>query len=151
MAKDMTYSHVPENCLFIISEIKNSEENFSVLRKIRINENRKKIPKPLIDIASDLEELYHNIYDVNLYIYKAEKGLTIIEIQYYPRTSLEPGYRKSMETQEPMWHCKVYTPLYYSDTNEKFDINWQFGALNHKWKMFWWKLQGNKRHGKEVR
>jgi len=38
-----------------------------------------------------------------------------------------------------MLHCKVPIPQYADQTKEKFNINWQLGTLDSKWKMFWWK------------
>ena len=123
--------------MYILSEIKDSEGNPSIERKNRIKENEKKYPKPFAEIVTEVKKIYDDLYDVNLYIYKAKKNLTIIEIRYYPRSSLSPEYKNEVETRETMLHCKVATPIYYSEDKEKFDINWQFEPFNHKWKMFW--------------
>ena len=144
MARDLSYSDISDKCLYIISEIKDSDKNFYERNKIRIKENSSKTPKPLADILPDLEALYSNFYDVNLYVYKSDKQLTIIEIQYYPRSSLDIEYRQKTQSQQTMLHCKVANPPYYSDTKEKFDINWEFEPLNHKWKMFWWRRKTKK-------
>lgn len=40
--------------------------------------------------------------------------------------------------------CKVPIPYYADQTKEKFNINWQLGTFDHKWKMFWWKLEMKK-------
>jgi hypothetical protein len=144
MARDLSFTIISDNCLYIISEIKDSEKNFDERNKIRIKENSLKTPEPLADILPDLEALYPNFYDVNLYVYKANKQVTIIEIQYYPRSSLDIEYRQKTQSQQTMLHCKVANPPYYSDTKEKFDINWEFEPLNHKWKMFWWRRKTKK-------
>jgi hypothetical protein len=141
LARDLCFNDINDNCLYIISEIRNSEKNFQELNRIRIKENSLKTPKPLVDILPGLEALYSNFYDVNLYVYKADKQATIIEIQYFPRSSLDIDYRKKTESRQTMLHCKVATPSYSSDTKEKFDINWEFEPLHHKWKMFWWRFK----------
>jgi hypothetical protein len=139
MARDSSFNNISDNCKFIISEIKHSDKNFFERNKIRKTDNDKKIPKPLADIILELEILYPNLYDVNLYIYKAKKDSTIIEIQYYPRTALDIDYQKITANQEPLLQCKVSVPPYATDSGEKFDINWELGTLRHKWKLFWWK------------
>lgn len=139
MARDSSINKISDNCSFIISEIKHSADNGDDLNKIRKSENDKKTPKSLADIVADLDKLYPDLYDVNLYVYKADKNSTIIEIQYFPRSSQDIEYQKISATQETMLHCKVAIPPYCSGTNEKFDINWPLGTFNHKWKMFWWR------------
>lgn len=138
MARDSSFNSISDNCKFIISEIKHSNKNIFEQDKIRKIDNDKKIPKSLNDIIVELEKLYENLYDVNLYVYKANKYLTIIEIQYFPRSSLDLEYQKIAATQETMLHCKVAVPSYAYDNKQKFDINWQLGTINHRWKMFWW-------------
>lgn len=144
LARDSSFNDISDNCKFVISEIKHSDKNFFEQNKIRKSINDKKIPKPLTDIIGELETLYVNLYDVNLYVYKASKYSTIIEIQYFPRSSLDIEYQKTSATQETMLHCKVSIPAYASDNKEKFDINWQLGTTNHKWKMFWWQWKTKK-------
>lgn len=139
LARDLSFSYISDNCLYIITKISDNAKNFHDRNKIRLKENSLKVPKSLSQILPDLEALYSNFYDVNLYIYKADKQVTIIEIQYYPRSSLEMEYNEKTEFQESMLHCKVSLPAYHIDTKEKFDINWEFEPLNHRWKMFWWK------------
>jgi len=145
IARDLSYTLISDNCLYIISEIKDSDKRFHERDQLRKKENGLKVPKTLVNILLELNVLYPNFYDVNLYIYKAAKQMTIIEIQYYPRSSLDLEYQQFTQTKETMLHCKVSHPAYYSERNEKFDINWEFGPLNHIWKMFWWKRKLNKR------
>ena len=150
MARDSSFNNISDNCKFIISEIKHSDKNFFEQNKIRKTENEKKTPKPITDIIVELATLYSNLYDVNLYVYKADKNSTLIEIQYFSRSSLDIEYQKKSATQETMLHCKVAIPPYASDNKEKFDINWQLGTLNHKWKMFWWKWRTRQQQTKKT-
>jgi hypothetical protein len=152
MARDSSFNNISDNCSFIISEIKHSDKNFFEQTKIRKADNDEKTPKSLADIVAELEKLYPNLYDVNLYVYKADKDSTIIEIQYFPRSSHDIEYQKISATQETMLHCKVALPSYARETKEKFDINWEHGTLNHKWKMFWWRQKTKRylrKHSKE--
>jgi hypothetical protein len=144
MARESSFNNISDNCKFIISEIKHSDKNFFEQNKIRKIDNDKKTPKPLTDTIVELETIYANLYYVNLYVYKADSHSTIIEIQYFPRSSNDFEYQKISATQETMLHCKVAVPAYASYNKEKFDINWQLGTLNHKWKMFWWQRKTKK-------
>ncbi len=144
MARESSFNKISDNCKFIISKIKHSDKNFFEQNKIRKIDNDKKTPKPLTDTIVELEIIYANLYDVNLYVYKAESHSTIIEIQYFPRSLHDVEYQRISATQETMLHCKVAVPPYASDNKEKFDINWQLGTLNHTWKMFWWQRKTKK-------
>ena len=144
MARESSFNKISDNCKFIVSEIKHSDKNFFEQNKIRKINNGKKTPKPLNDTIAELEKIYANLYDVNLYIYKADNHLTIIEIQYFPRSSHDTEFQNISATQETMLHCKVAIPVYASDNKQKFDINWQLETFNHKWKMFWWHRKSKK-------
>lgn len=39
------------------------------------------------EVSAELFELYSNLYDVNFYVYGARKLETIVEIQYFLKTS----------------------------------------------------------------
>lgn len=144
MARDVAFNTISENCLYIISEILDSDMDLSTIEKIRIRNNCLKTPKDLKVLIPELEELYPNLYDVNLYVYKAKRTYTVVEIQYYPRSTHSPDYQKLTELQETMLHCKVPLPNYHADHSDKFDINWQSGTLNHRWRMFWWRRKKRK-------
>ena len=139
LARDLSHNDISSNCLYILTEIENSEENTNECQKKRKKINDKKTPKSLAAILTDLDVLFPKLFDVNLYIYKAKKDSTIIEIQNYPRTALDIDYQKITANQEPLLQCKVSVPPYATDSGEKFDINWELGTLRHKWKLFWWK------------
>lgn len=142
MARELSWNDISGNCRYIISEIKEYQVNFFEERKIRIAENNKKNPVPLVDMMPVLMDLYSNLYDINLYVYNAKKELTIIDIRYYQKSSLEPDYGKTVQEDAPMLHCKVEMPPYYDEKKIKFDINWVHNSLNHRWKMFWWRRKG---------
>lgn len=136
LAIDLTWNTISNNCKFILSEITNTEKNFFEQQRIRKKENDKKNSVALQDIIPALQNLYSNLYDINLYIYRAEKKLTIIEIGYYLKSSLGEDHRLSVIDKEPMLHCKVAIPPWLDDKKEKFDINWEHNKISYYWKMF---------------
>ena len=76
------------------------------------------------------------MYDVNLYIYKSSKDLTVIDIRYYQKSSLGKDYRQKVRDNPPMIHSKVAIPAWLLNKNEKFDINWERKLWLIKWKLF---------------
>ena len=140
LARERTVNKISDNCKYILSEIIDiGKNNFDDLRKLRILNNEKKIPRLLNEIISELMPIYNDLYDINLYVYKAKSNLTIIEIQYFRKSSLSQEYRTKIINNRPMITCKIMIPLYAEVDNEKFDINWEYGGFKHNWKMFWWR------------
>ena len=141
MARNLTWNEISNDCRYILTEIIDSDKNFFEQRKLRKRLNDLKIPKDLNLIVPDLKTVFDNIYDLNLYVYKAKAEQTIIEIQYYPKSSLDKVYFEKVKNNKPMLHCKIATPPYADDNKIKFDINWEHGGLRHEWKMFWWRQE----------
>lgn len=140
MARGASWNSISDKCLYIISEIKSDTcKNFFERTKVRKRVNQKKEPKPLSIVVSELQGIYENLYDINLYVYKSAAKLTVVEIQYYPKSSLDNDYFEEVKNNEPMRHCKVSIPPYSSDNKSKFDINWELGGFRHSWKLYWWK------------
>ncbi|MGG9963556.1 hypothetical protein [Ferruginibacter sp. SUN106] len=137
LAREVTWNKISGHCKFIVSEIKNSEGNFHEQRRKRKKENDLKIPLTLQELMPALQQLYENFYDINLYIYRVTKNLTIIDIRYYPKSSLELEYRQQVANNKPMLHCKVTIPAWVSDKKNKFDINWEHKEWLIHWKLYW--------------
>ncbi|HEV7329989.1 MAG TPA: hypothetical protein VGN63_03020 [Flavisolibacter sp.] len=137
LARDLSWNKISNNCKFILTEIKDSQENFHIQRVLRKRENDKKVPVTFQEIMSQLQNLYDNLYDINLHLYRAKKRLTIVDIRYYPKSSLAPDYRQKVIHNPPMLHCKVAQPPWLSDKKEKFDINWEHKLWWINWKLFW--------------
>jgi|GEM_PF-391515 len=139
LGKVNTWNEIPVNCKYILSEIR-SELDFSDFHEERIyykKENLKKKPCDLDKIVSALISFYENIYDINMQIFKVEKGLTIIDIRYFLKTSVDKDYYEVIKNEAPMFHAKLPIPPYIVDSkNEKFDINWQFNEIKYRWNMF---------------
>mgnify|MGYP001791295245 CR=1 FL=1 len=125
MARNSCWNEISKNVSYIISEIENDIPN----RTERINTNNKKKPKSLGKITTELKASYENLYDINLYIYKSVKERTIIEIQYYPKSSLKPDFYQTVKGNGPMLHYKIVKPPYISklpnsmEKEIKFDVN----------------------------
>ncbi|GAA3519343.1 hypothetical protein GCM10022393_36910 [Aquimarina addita] len=93
MAHHSCWNRISNNIYYIISEIKQDNWN----RIARKKENEKKELKSLEKITAELKVIYENLYDLNLYIYKSEKKKTIIEIQYYQKSSLESEFYETVK------------------------------------------------------
>jgi hypothetical protein len=147
LARELTWNEISDNCKFILTEIKDSQENFHVQRVLRKKENDKKVPVTLGELMPTLQSLYDNFYDINLHIYRATKSVTVIDFRYYPKSSLEQEYRQKVLHNAPMLHCKVATPPWLFEKKEKFDINWEHKLWWINWKLFWMgqKLKRQKR------
>nr|WP_294788027.1 hypothetical protein [uncultured Flavobacterium sp.] len=120
------WNDISKNLVFILSNI--SEVKGDDFFKQRINRNKinnSKTPKSFNEAITDLKEIYDSIYDINLYVYKAEKDRTIIDIRYFLKSKLDPDFLKTVIDNPPMHHCKISIPTYFRDKNEKFDINWE--------------------------
>ena len=143
MTKDFAFNLISKDYVFILSNINDfKSENVYKRRLERKRINNKKKPISFDPAINELKSIYNDLYDINLYIYKSKKKYTIIEIQYFPKSSLDKDFLKTVIDNEPMLHCKVSMPQYRSD--KKFDINWEHGGLKHHWKIFWWKYRINK-------
>jgi len=144
IARKSSWNRITDNCLYITSEIENSAQNFCDLHKSRKQENDQKVPRSLAEVLPQLLSLFDNLHDINLYVYRAERNVTIIEIAYYLKTSLDAMYRETIISDPPMLHYKVPIPNYGAlkeDRDKKFDINWQLNPLNHRLRVFWMRLK----------
>lgn len=140
MAGNLCWNKISNNTNYIISEIVDGE-NFKNKRIERKKSNDKKIPKSLEQISTELKAIYENLYDINLYIYKSNKKNTIIEIQYYPKSSHESDFYETIKDNEPMLHSKVGIPNYRKNESDKIDVNWELGGIRHEWNNFFGQLR----------
>ena len=141
LAREKSFNTISDNCKYILSEIIPSDKSSFEQNTIRKILNDKKEPLSFPEIIRQVEVLYSDLYDINIYIYKARKNLTIVEIQYFSRSTLDKEYQKQLSSYETMLHCKIDLPPYASNNEIRFDINWQLGTFHHKWNMFWWKIK----------
>lgn len=143
MAKEMTWNKLSRNCKFILTEIIESQENFHLQRQMRKQGNDKKISVTLPELMPTLHSLYNDLYDINLYIYRATKRVTIIDIRYYLKSSLDKNYRQEVLHKPPTLHCKVSLPPWVSGKKKKFDINWELNEGMNKLRFFWNKFKSD--------
>jgi hypothetical protein len=141
MARNSCWNKISDNTNYIISKIVNDEGNFFDKRVERKKVNDKKKTKSLEQITAELKDIYENLYDINLYIYKSSKESTIIEVQYYPKSSLESEFYETVKNNEPMLHVKIGIPPYVDNKTEKYDVNWELGGIRYKWNLFWSRLK----------
>lgn len=141
MARNSCWNKISGNTSYIISEIINDERNFFDKRIERKKANEKKKSKSLEQITAELKDIYENLYDINLYIYKSEKESSIIEIQYYPKSSLESEFYETVKDNDPMLHMKIGIPPYVNNKTEKYDVNWELGGIIYEWNLFWSRLK----------
>jgi len=146
MATELTWNKISGNLKFILTEIKDNELNFHEQRLVTKKENDKKTPENLDKISSTLKEIYDNLHDINLQIYRSKKNLTIIDVRYYSRISLDENYRGKIKGNQPMLHCKVPMPPWLSNKKEKFDVNWQHYEGWNKMKLFLFNIKARQFH-----
>ncbi len=125
LARELTLNSISNNCKFIVTEIKDSQDNVQQRRKLNKKMNDRKIPVTLPEIIPTILVLYDNIYDINLQVYRVTKDITVIDFRYYPKSSLDQEYREQVLYNPPMIHCKVSMPPWLTNKNVKFDINWE--------------------------
>jgi hypothetical protein len=125
LARQMTVNSISNNCLFILSEIKTDYQNIFEEIKARNKENKYKQAVFLSELEPNLNEIIEDLYDLNIYIYKAEKDKTIIELRYFLKSNLDQNFRSLIQDNLPMIHFKVENPPSINYKKEKFDINWQ--------------------------
>jgi hypothetical protein len=147
MARDLSWSKISDKYKFILSEIKDSEENFHVQRVLTKKENDKKAPGTFSEIMLAFQNLYDNLYDINLHIYRADRRLTVVDIRYYPKSSLDPDYRQKVVHDPPMLHCKIAQPPWLTDKKGKFDINWEHKQWLINWKLYWMRQKLKRQKG----
>jgi hypothetical protein len=126
LAAPQVWNKLSTNCQFLLSEISNNHKNgFEEQRQIR-ETNDSRTPVALHELVPELQAIYDNLFDINLYIDRTTSDLTIIDIRYYAKTSLKPEYRQLVGARSPMFHCKVALPPTALYRDGKFDINWRY-------------------------
>ncbi|WP_281234626.1 hypothetical protein [Flavobacterium gelatinilyticum] len=146
MVNTYCWNTISKNVVYITSNISETDiagENAFVHRRNRNTANKKKTPKSFNEAIADLEKIYDSVYDINLYVYKAEKKLTILDIRYFLKSELDPDFLSVVADNPSMLHCKITHPPYRNE-NHKFDVNWELGGLRHNWNMFWYKRKFKK-------
>ncbi|SIT01614.1 hypothetical protein SAMN05421786_10451 [Chryseobacterium ureilyticum] len=130
------WNKISSNFVFIVSDFNEFERsNFLEQRKIRNKVNKSKVILGLDSAIELLVKDYYDLYDITVYIFKADKKETIIEIQYYRKSNFEPDYFVMVKDNPPMFHSKISFPPYFLK-GSKFDINWELDGIIHSWNYF---------------
>ena len=145
VANDCCWNEISDNYAFLVSEIINSEDNFNIQRIKRREENEQRLTIDFNTAVEELLKIYDDLHDINLYICKAERYRTIIEIRYFRKSALNSELKnEKLLSNPPMLHCKVPMPPYLKNESEKFDINWELGGFRDSWKTYWWRRKHRK-------
>ena len=124
MVQDHCWNKLSGNCVNFLSEISEADS----LRPVKMQKQTKdgRPLRPIRQIAEDMLAIYDKLYDINLCVHRAEDHRTIIDIRYYPKSSLAKDYRELVRDNPPMWHAKVPLPPGLGQSQQKFDINWDW-------------------------
>ncbi|WP_052595239.1 hypothetical protein [Aureispira sp. CCB-QB1] len=146
IAEEMCWNKISKNTTFAIT-LDNEKEWKPWKEKIKA---KRKLLKEITEIPFNnavafLKKKKLDIYLIELYILKALKNKTIIEIRIRYKNQLDKTYINNISTELPLKHCKIAIPPYIKNKSQKFDINWEFGSLEYKIQMFLWKRRKNKR------
>jgi hypothetical protein len=139
LGRSLAWNTISDRCLFIVSEITDEPTNAHQRRRLTKCLNDAKQPLPLADLAPALHQLHGNLHDINLFIYRATREATVVDIRYYPRSSLTPAYRAQVATLPPMLHVKVATPPWLTQAQPlpKFNINWEHQVTWARLRTWW--------------
>ncbi len=140
MAKECSWNNISGNVTYVLRKIEpgaTDGENLHDRNRIRKKVLEQQAPVSLGAAADRLKSGFENIYLLDLYIFKANKKETIVEIEILEKTELDPAYQQAVNHLPPRIHCKVAIPPYSSfEAKDKFDINWQLETVEYQWKMF---------------
>ncbi|WP_027385231.1 hypothetical protein [Chryseobacterium gregarium] len=135
LADRCCWNKLSPECFFIITDFNefidsNGFENHKLKNKINSQ-------KALQDLDSSIELLkkeYADLYDIVLYVFKAGRHKTVIEIEYYRKSNFDPDYFEKIKNNPPMLHAKIHMPP-YGKGGKKFDVNWKRRGWRHRWNM----------------
>ena len=140
LAKINCWNTISPNLFFILSDFNEFEgENSAEQRMSRNRINNSKTLLTLDSAVEILQKEFNDLYDVTLYIFRANTKETIIEIQYYRKSNFDADYLAVVKDNPPMFHSKIAMPVYVLE-GEKFDVNWESGeGIHHVWRNFLYK------------
>lgn len=125
MARDLTTNDISDNCFFILTDIEHVDLHPLLKRRLDKVRNDAKTPLPFNQMMAQLLAIYSDLYDINLEVYLAQPGFTVVEARYFRRSAMDENTRLQLMSYGPMLHCKVAHPPGYMDNKQRFDINWR--------------------------
>lgn len=127
MAKDICWNEIRSPYQYIITNIVDYEGGNGADRRTKRNKiNSLKNPASLEKVIKQLENIYSDLYDINICVYHAHERGTVFEIRYYPKSALDPEFFNTIKENSPMLHMKIAEPHFWAKGNAKFDINWEY-------------------------
>ncbi|WP_312994581.1 hypothetical protein [Chryseobacterium flavum] len=146
LVEDYCWNPISINRVFILTDFNELKRtNPFYFRSWGNKINRSKRRFSFEEVVRILNSEYHDLYDVNLYIFKTNKKETVIEILYYRKSNLEPDYFITVQNNPPMFHSKISTPFYVLE-GERFDVNWNSELkLDHIWKSLLYRFMNKKK------
>lgn len=145
LARDCCWNKFSDEVAYIISEIEDEGEGgWQKIIESRRNKDKLK-PMDFAAMMKYVEEIYPEIHDINLFVHKAEKYRTIVDVRYFLKS--KAVCETKLETPS-MLHAKIAIPPYRGNDSHKFDVHWEFGGLRHQWKMFLWRKEMKRKRKK---
>lgn len=138
MVKRACWNKISANRTFIITKdsercIANGWQEKFLTEKACLFNNKK---FSFRDVIIFLEQNLESIYLIEVFLFKSLKMESIFEIRLKYQCDLEEKFNKD---KLPLRHCKVVKPPYLKDKAQKFDVNWQFGTVQTKIRLFLWR------------
>lgn len=137
MAQENSTRKISPSCSYIFTRSSAPEKGFFEYLKLRKRLNDRKKALPLPKAADMLRSFFPDLFEATLYVYKAKRSSTIVEIQFQLRSALPQHQQEAFQEQEPSLSCKVTQPP-YANGYSKFDINWQLCSFYQMWKIRSW-------------
>lgn len=141
------------NHSFILTEIDihSTRDADPLLRQVAVLKAKKNQKKLEFKEASlQLFSLYPDIYDLVVTVFRSIKRETIVEFSYLLKSSLDDNQQKVAKNVEPMFHTRVFYPLFWGDKTEKFDVNWEHQEWRNWWRRIVWKWKIYKSNGNPI-
>lgn len=147
MAREFSWNRISSNVRYVTKKVnletierKNNFEINRIRKMILSSQERLSLESAILQLNAEFD----NIYLIELYVFKATRRETIVEIEILEKSELRAKYENIAVDECPTLHGKVPIPLYIGYKNKdkyKFDINWQLETFEYKWKMFWFGMK----------
>jgi hypothetical protein len=151
LARKTCHSTINDHCLYILSEVNHDADNFHIARKIKKDTNDKKKSQKLETILPMLQDIFHDLHFIDLYIYHAKKECTIIEIEYGLISKNNFAQKDADGFNYPYLHGKINILFWIFTKEEKFDINWQHKAWLIRWEVLKYRISNFLKSTKKIK
>ena len=150
LARDHCWNKISDTVKYVIkrvpSELNESGKLLDELDYLRKKLLSSKEPQDLKSTVEQLKSYFSEILRIHLYVFKAKKNLTIIEVEVIENELSDTAYLQYVEVGKPQIFSYIISPPYTSQyEHRKFDVNWRLGTFDHKWMMFWGRRKLNRK------